>query len=136
MKRHLFYTFLLIFTATSVVTLLGVTGIVHIVEGYLWPLVGAFLLELAGAVVAIFRRARFFDELSGQSMPVGFISVAEHEKAMAAVQQTTKATLAAADARHRQEMERTIKLYSEGKGIVIPESILRQEEARRARHDR
>jgi hypothetical protein len=62
MKRHLFYTFLGVFGLTSLVTLMGVTGVIHIADGYLTPLVGAFLLELAGAVIAVFRRAEFFTD--------------------------------------------------------------------------
>jgi len=60
MKRHLFYTFLGIFLATSIVTLLGVIGAINIASGYLTSLVAAFLIELAGAVIAIFQRADFF----------------------------------------------------------------------------
>ena len=60
MKTHLFYTFLVIFAATSVVTLLGVTSVIVIREGYLTALVSAFLIELAGAVIAIFKSADFF----------------------------------------------------------------------------
>ena len=60
MKAHLFYTFLVIFAATSIVTLLGVTSVITIREGYLTALVGAFLIELAGAVIAIFKSADFF----------------------------------------------------------------------------
>ncbi|MEK7726855.1 MAG: cell division protein ZapB [candidate division KSB1 bacterium] len=62
MKKHLYYTFLVIFVATTVVTLLGVTGVVRIPDGYLTPLFTAFLVELAGAVVAIFLRADFFSD--------------------------------------------------------------------------
>jgi hypothetical protein len=60
MKAHLFYTFLFIFAATALITLLGVTGVVPIQEGYLTALVAAFLIELAGAVIAIFKGADFF----------------------------------------------------------------------------
>jgi hypothetical protein len=56
----LFYTFLIIFVVTSTVTLLGVLGIVPIREAYLNALLGAFLIELAGAVVALFKRTDFF----------------------------------------------------------------------------
>lgn len=62
MKRHLFYTLLAIFVATAVVTLLGVTGVVSVRDGYLTALIAAFLVESAGAVVAIFRGADFFSE--------------------------------------------------------------------------
>jgi hypothetical protein len=59
-KTHLFYTFLVIFAATAIVTLLGVTNVIVIREGYLTALVSAFLIELAGAVIAIFKSANFF----------------------------------------------------------------------------
>jgi hypothetical protein len=51
-----------IFAATSVVTLLGVTNVIVIREGYLTALITAFLIELAGAVTAIFKSANFFVE--------------------------------------------------------------------------
>jgi hypothetical protein len=57
----LFYTFLLIFAGTAVVTLLGVIKVVTIEGGQLNALLGAFLLELAGAVVVLFRGAPFFE---------------------------------------------------------------------------
>lgn len=70
-KKHLFYTFLFIFAATAVITLLGVTNVITIREGYLTGLVTAFLIELAGAVIAIFKSANFFsaetDELSSEA---------------------------------------------------------------------
>ena len=62
MKKHLFYTFLGIFVVTSVVTLLGVTGVVGIDSRYLAGLVTAFLVESAGATIALFRGAEFFKE--------------------------------------------------------------------------
>jgi hypothetical protein len=60
LKIHLFYLFLAIFAATSIVTLLGVTNVIEIREGYLTALVSAFLIEVAGAVIAIFKSANFF----------------------------------------------------------------------------
>ena len=56
----LFYTFLAIFAATAIVTLLGILRIVPIEQENLRWLLGAFLIELAGAVVALFRGAPFF----------------------------------------------------------------------------
>ena len=61
MKRHLFYTFLTIFGLTAVVTLLGITRVIVIEEFYLKGLFGAFIVELAGAVVALYRKAEFFE---------------------------------------------------------------------------
>jgi hypothetical protein len=66
LKTHLFYTFLVIFAATSVVTLLGVTNVIAIREGYLTGLVSAFLIELAGAVIAIFKTSDFFGSEKNQ----------------------------------------------------------------------
>lgn len=58
----LFFTFLAIFAATAIVTLLGVIGVFYIRDDHLNWLLSAFLLELAGAVVQIFRDAPFFGE--------------------------------------------------------------------------
>jgi hypothetical protein len=62
MKRHLFYTFLGIFAATAIITLLGIMGVLQIREGYLTSLVATLLIESAGAVIALFRGAEFFTE--------------------------------------------------------------------------
>src|SRR5262245_342038 len=56
----LFYTFLVIFAATAIVTLLGVIKVLPIEQENLRWLLGAFLIELAGAVIALFRGAPFF----------------------------------------------------------------------------
>ena len=56
----LFYSFIAIFIATAVITLLGVVGVIEIPTTQLNMLLGAFLLELAAAVVALFRRTDFF----------------------------------------------------------------------------
>jgi len=66
LKTHLFYTFLVIFAATALVTLLGVTSVIVIKDGYLTALVSAFLLELSGAVIAIFKSADFFSSEKNQ----------------------------------------------------------------------
>jgi hypothetical protein len=65
-KTHLFYTFLVIFAATAVITLLGVTNVIVIREGHLTALITAFLIELAGAVIAIFKSANFFSPEKSQ----------------------------------------------------------------------
>jgi len=59
MKRHLFYTFLVIFIVTTIITLLGVIGLIKIPHDLLWALVSAFLIELSGAVIFIYRRMDF-----------------------------------------------------------------------------
>jgi hypothetical protein len=56
----LFVTFIVIFIATAVITLLGITEVIEIKSGYLTALVAAFLVELAGAVVAMYKQAPFF----------------------------------------------------------------------------
>lgn len=56
----LFYTFLVIFAATAIVTLLGVVKALPIEQENLRWLLGAFLIELTGAVIALFRGAPFF----------------------------------------------------------------------------
>lgn len=70
MKKHLFYTFLGVFVVTAIVTLFGVTGVITIKEEYLKPLVYAFLIESAGAVIALFRAAKFFDKETSTSITV------------------------------------------------------------------
>jgi hypothetical protein len=60
MKRHLFYSFLFIFVATTIVTLFGVIGVIPIPEKYLDKLIWAFLGELAAAVISLFRKTDFF----------------------------------------------------------------------------
>jgi hypothetical protein len=62
----LFYTFLVIFALTAIATLLGVLRVVPIDPKQLNWLLGAFLIELAGAVITLFRGAPFF----GESSPV------------------------------------------------------------------
>ncbi len=62
MKRHLFYTFLTIFILTAGITLLGITDIIAIREQYLTPLFSALLIELVGAVIALYKVAKFFDD--------------------------------------------------------------------------
>lgn len=56
----LFYSFIAIFVATTVVTLLGVVGAVRVGETQLNMLLSAFLVALAGVVVGKYRRTDFF----------------------------------------------------------------------------
>jgi hypothetical protein len=60
-QAFLFYSFMAIFIVTAIVTLLGVTGAVTIPTTQLNMLLGAFLVELAGAVVTLYRRTDFFE---------------------------------------------------------------------------
>ena len=68
----LFYTFLLIFVATAILTLLGITKVIEIESLYLNVLVGAFLIELAGTVIGFTR----FIDLSDKNVPVESLSFA------------------------------------------------------------
>lgn len=58
MKREdaLFWTFLIIFIATAVVTLLGLVGSLDVQDKYLAALVPALLIELAGSVILYYRQ--------------------------------------------------------------------------------
>ncbi len=55
MGRPLFYAFLVIFVMTALVTLLGVTKVLDIAEGYLPALFTALILEVVGSIIALFR---------------------------------------------------------------------------------
>ena len=56
----LFYTFLTMFVLTASVTLLGILQVVPIQRVHLSMLLSAFLIELAAAVVGLFKRTEFF----------------------------------------------------------------------------
>ena len=79
----LFYTFLVIFAATAIVTLLGVVKVLPIEQENLRWLLGAFLIELAGAVIALFRGAPFFsakaDVVTAMARSVGVIDELQPE---------------------------------------------------------
>jgi len=60
----LFYTFLVVFALTAIVTLLGVLGAVPIKPVHLNLLLGAFLVELAVAVIGLFKRTDFFAQFA------------------------------------------------------------------------
>jgi hypothetical protein len=64
-QASFFYSFLGIFIATAIVTLLGVTGVVTIRDTQLNLLLGAYLIELAAAVVALYRRTDFYQTKEG-----------------------------------------------------------------------
>lgn len=59
-RTTLFVTFLAIFVATAVLTLLAIAGVVHIDEGYLKALFASLILEIVAAMLALFRSASFF----------------------------------------------------------------------------
>jgi hypothetical protein len=62
LRAALFFVILAIFAATATITLLGVIGQIQIVGNYLGALFTALILELVGAVIAMFRAARFFED--------------------------------------------------------------------------
>ena len=62
MVYTLFYVFLAIFVATATVTLLGITKRINIDKEYLKPLFTALILEVVGAVIALFAAADFFGD--------------------------------------------------------------------------
>lgn len=64
-KEILYYSFIVIFIATSIVTLVGVMGYVIIDKTHLNMLLTAFLLGIAGAIVALFKKTNFFSTSSG-----------------------------------------------------------------------
>jgi hypothetical protein len=58
-RTTLFVTFVAIFLATAVLTLLGITGVLEIREGYLNALFTSLILEIVAAVLALFRSLSF-----------------------------------------------------------------------------
>lgn len=73
MKRHLFYTILSAFIVTTAITLLGITEVIRIKDGYLTPLMGAFLIELGATIFAIAKR----EDLLSEPQPTAVISANE-----------------------------------------------------------
>ena len=61
----LFYSFIIIFIVTAAVTLLGVIGRISIPATQLNMLLSAFLVGLAGAVIALYKRTDFFTPPAG-----------------------------------------------------------------------
>ena len=68
MKKPFFYTFLAIFAATALLTLLGVADVVKIKEGYLNALFTGLILQLVAAIVGLFRSTRFFGDSLYQNL--------------------------------------------------------------------
>jgi hypothetical protein len=65
MRDGLFGAFFLIFLCTAAITLLGITSIRPIPEGYLKPLFTSLILEVVGAMVILFR-VYFLDKPSAE----------------------------------------------------------------------
>lgn len=81
MRQVFFYTVLLIFVSTAVVTLLGLVGAVEINEKYFTALVGTFLLETGGAILMLFKKTDFF-EVREQSEATDFKNTARVDVVM------------------------------------------------------
>ena len=62
MKKCLFYTVLLIFIATAIITLGGVTGLIPVSKEYLDKLFYAFILESALPIFTLFKKTDFFSQ--------------------------------------------------------------------------
>jgi hypothetical protein len=60
MKQALFGTFLVVFGATALVTLLGIAGPLSIREEYLNKLFYLLIVEVIASVVALFKKTDFF----------------------------------------------------------------------------
>src|ERR1041385_3460502 len=58
-RSVLFVTFVAIFVATAALTLLGITNVIPIRDGYLNTLFTSLILETVGAVIALFRSTSF-----------------------------------------------------------------------------
>lgn len=61
-KNLLFVTFLICFIVTFAITLLGITDVLKIRDGYLNVLFGSLVLELVAAVIALFKKTSFTDD--------------------------------------------------------------------------
>lgn len=60
MLNTLFYTFISVFVATAVVTLLGITNLISIEEVYLRKLFYSLIVGSIGPVIVLFKRTNFF----------------------------------------------------------------------------
>uniref|UniRef100_UPI0032168C66 class I SAM-dependent methyltransferase n=1 Tax=uncultured Draconibacterium sp. TaxID=1573823 RepID=UPI0032168C66 len=60
-KNILLYTFIFVFIATMIVTLLGITKLITIDKEYLDKLFYALLIEAALPVITLFKKTKFFD---------------------------------------------------------------------------
>lgn len=62
MKKVLFYTFIFIFLATAIITLLGLIVDDLIAPGYLDKLFYLLIAETIAPVIALFKKTNFFEE--------------------------------------------------------------------------
>jgi len=64
-ESTLFWIFIIIFSITAIVTLLGITGVIKTIkERYLNALFTALILEVIGAVVILFRQVDFNEDVN------------------------------------------------------------------------
>ena len=66
-KNILFYTFLLIFTATTIITFLGLIDLLSLDPNYMNALFTGLIVEVIGAVILLFKSADFFTRTSEQN---------------------------------------------------------------------
>lgn len=71
MKKTLFYTFIFVFGATSIITLLGLINVITIESAYLEKLFYLLIAESVAPVIALFKKTNFFDEESTDDYEVG-----------------------------------------------------------------
>jgi hypothetical protein len=67
MKKALFYTFLAVFSATALVTLFGIIGVLQIDREYLTKLFYALIVESIAPVIALFKRTEFFENATDKN---------------------------------------------------------------------
>lgn len=87
MQQIFFYSFLVIFIATAVITLLGITKRIAIHREYLKPLFSSLILELVAAVILVFTKTSFFYPSAEdfiKKMPARFQNM-EPEEAIASI---------------------------------------------------
>lgn len=71
MKKTLFYTFIFVFGATAIITLLGLINKIAIDPVYLEKLFYLLIAEAVAPVIALFRKTNFFDEESTRTNAPG-----------------------------------------------------------------
>lgn len=69
-KNILFFTLLILFVVTAVITLLGITGKIHIEDKYLMALSTAFLVELAAAVYGWSKHGNLLEDVKSEEKPI------------------------------------------------------------------
>lgn len=67
MKKTLFFTFIFVFVATAVITLLGIIKVIDVDSAYLGKLFYLLIAESVAPVIALFKKTNFFDKEQGNS---------------------------------------------------------------------